>query len=107
MTSATDQQTMSLKADYASPTNAPFTVTHQLLAPPSGMTKPTVPDKTRYLADLRKATTSLQDQINKELTQRMEEDKAAEVTKNGKASSRVDDAKEEENYGEEVQEEDE
>lgn len=106
MASTIDQK-MSLKADYASPTNAPFTITHELQAPPSGTTKPTIPDKTKYLADLRKATVVIQDQINKELTQRMEEDKAAEATKNGRASNRVDEAKEEENYGEEVQEEDE
>lgn len=92
----------SLTASYRSPSNAPFAITHELQAPPSGTTDPTVPDKTRYLNDLRKATASLQEQINKELTQRMEEDKAAEA---GNAPRGVDDAKEEENYGEEVPEE--
>ncbi|ROW17028.1 hypothetical protein VPNG_01255 [Cytospora leucostoma] len=96
---------ISLTASYRSPSNAPFTVAHELQAPPSGTTNPTVPDKTKYLNDLRKATASLQEQINKELTQRMEEDKATEASKNGKAPKGVDEAKEEENYGEEVPEE--
>ena len=96
-----------LTASYISPSNAPFTVAHELEAPPSGTTNPTVPDKTKYLNDLRKATATMQEQINKELTQRMEEDKAQEATKNGKAPKGVDEAKEEENYGEEAPEGDE
>lgn len=104
MTAAINEN-MSLSATYASPTNAPFTVTHDLQSPPSGTTSPTVPDKTKYLSDLRKATATMQEQINKELTQRMEEDKAQEAARSGKAPKRaVDEAKEEENYGEEVPE---
>lgn len=96
----------SLTASYTSPSNAPFTVTHELQAPPSGTTNPTVPDKTKYLQDLRKATVAMQDQINKELTQRMEQDKVQEEAgKNGKTSKGVDEAKEEDYYGEEVVEE--
>lgn len=98
-------QTMSFSAKYTSPTNAPFTVTHELQTPPSGTTDPNVSDKVKYLSDLRKATATIQEQVNKELTQRMDEDKAREATKNGHISN-VDEAKEEENYGEEVQEED-
>lgn len=98
-------QTLSLSATYSSPNNAPFTLNHALQAPPSGITSPTVSDKTKYLVDLRQATAAMQEQINKQLTQRMEEDKAAEAMKNGKAANGVDDAKEEENYGEEAQEE--
>ena len=45
----------------------------------------------------------MQEQINTELTARMEEDKAREAG-NGKGA--VDEAKEEDNYGEEVVEED-
>lgn len=101
---ASDHQKLSLTGSYSSPTNAPFTTTHELQAPPSGTVAPTVPDKTKYLGDLRSAVAAMQDQVNKELTQRMEEDKATEAGKNGKPA--VDDAKEEENYGEEVQGED-
>lgn len=101
---ATNNQKLSLTGTYSSPSNAPFTTTHDLQAPASGTVNPTVADKTKYLSDLRKATAAMQDQINKELTQRMEEDKAREAGKNGTVAA--DDAKEEENYGEEVQEED-
>lgn len=104
--SATSDQ-LSLTASYTSPSNAPFTVAHELQAPPSGTTNPTVPDKTKYLNDLRKATAAMQEQINKELTQHMEEDKAQEAaaTRNGKTPKGVDEAKEEDYYGEEVVEE--
>jgi hypothetical protein len=101
---AIDSQNMSLTGTYSSPTNAPFTSTHELQAPPSGTVNPTVQDKTKYLSDLRKAVTTMQDQVNKELTLRMEEDKQREAGQNEKPL--VDDAKEEENYGEEAQGED-
>lgn len=104
MASSTSQK-LSLTATYQSSSNAPFTLTHDLEAPPSGIVNPSVPDKTKYLTDLRQATSAMQEQINKELTQRMEEDKAAEATKNGTTTNGVDEAKEEENYGEEAQEE--
>ncbi|TVY54668.1 hypothetical protein LCER1_G003646 [Lachnellula cervina] len=85
-----------LKTTYNSPTNAPFTLTQPL--PPH----PTPSNKTAYLSALRKATSQMQEEINKELTMRMEEDKA--VASKGKGG--VDEAKEEDNYGEEVPEED-
>lgn len=65
-------------------------------------------DRTAYLAALRKATAEMQEIINKELTSRMEEDKAREAASNGISklnSAKVDEAKEEVNYGEEVAEE--
>jgi hypothetical protein len=92
-----------LSATYNSTTNAPFTVNHKLPTPPSSNTK----DRTSYLSALRKATSEMQETINKELTQRMEEDKAREAdTTNGSGTKAkgVDEA-EEENYGEEVAEE--
>lgn len=98
---ASGSQNMSLTGTYSSPTNAPFTTTQELQAPPSGIVNPTVQDKTKYLSDLRKAVATMQDQVNKELTSRMEDDKAREAGNNGKPA--VDDAKEEENYGEEAQ----
>jgi hypothetical protein len=93
-----------LSATYNSPTNAPFTAIHKLSTPPSSKTE----DQTSYLSTLRKATSELQETINKELTQRMEEDKAREAaTSNGNAAKvkGVDEAAEEDNYGEEVVEE--
>ena len=91
-----------LSATYQSPTNKSFTRTTQLPAPPT--TNPT--DRTSYLAALRKATAEMQETINKELTSRMEEDKAREAAATGITKSKVvDEAKEEDNYGEEVVEE--
>jgi hypothetical protein len=95
-----------LSAAYNSPTNAPFTAIHKLSTPPSSKTE----DRTSYLSTLRKATSELQETINKELTQRMEEDKAREVATsngNGTKARGVDEAAEEDNYGEEVAEEEE
>lgn len=92
---------LKLTATYSSPTNEPFVAAEDLQAPAAEALE----DKTRYLRDLRKATLAAQEQINKELTQRMEEDKAKEA---GKASKKeADEDKEEENYGEEVPEEEE
>jgi hypothetical protein len=54
-------------------------------------------ERTAYLAALRTSITDAQDQINAFLTQKMEEDNK----KSGVASA-IDDAKAEENYGEEV-----
>lgn len=106
MSSPTSEKKLSFTATYSSPTNAPFVITHELQAPASGTTNPTVPDKTNYLSSLRVATATMQEQINKELTQRMEEDKAREASTSSKKGA-VDEAKEEENYGEEAAEEEE
>lgn len=90
-----------LTATYNSPTNAAFKHEQPLQAPPTSSAK----DRVAYLASLRKSTVELQERINKELTDRMEEDKARDV-KGGAVAKGVDDKKEEENYGEEVVEED-
>ncbi|KAH7160620.1 hypothetical protein EDB81DRAFT_878970 [Dactylonectria macrodidyma] len=87
----------SLTASYTSSSSEPFSITHSL---PALESPASVADKTSYLASLRSAVTEAQAQINKELTSRMEEDNARAASKNGA----VDDAKEEENYGEEIQE---
>ncbi|KAK7428814.1 hypothetical protein QQZ08_004739 [Neonectria magnoliae] len=84
----------SLTTSYASPASEPFTTTHAL---PALQCPTSVADKTAYLAALRAAVTEAQAEINKELTSRMEQDKARDA-------AAVDNAKEEENYGEEVQE---
>lgn len=86
-----------LSATYHSPNNPSFTSTHEL--PPPATPKTT--DRSAYLAALRKAATTMQEHINSELTARMDEDKARGDAK----SKAVDDAKEEDTYGEEVPEE--
>jgi hypothetical protein len=83
---------MTLTAVYTSPTSAPFSTTDTVAAPSSG----SVEEKNKCLASLQGAITAVQAHINKELTARMEEDNARNAA----------DAKEEENYGEEVAEED-
>ena len=98
---ASSQQYQTLSATYHSPSNPSFTHTQQIPTPPTDK----VGDKTAYLSSLRKATSALQEQINKDLTSRMEEDKAREAGAS-KSNGTVDEAKEEDNYGEEVVEED-
>jgi hypothetical protein len=96
-----EQKMLTVTATYASPANEAFGSSIGIPAPPTD----SVADKTQYLAALREAIAATQAQINKELTQRMEEDNArADGTKIG-AVKAVDEDKEEENYGEEVQEE--
>jgi hypothetical protein len=93
------QKCQLLSATYQSPTNEPFTHTQKLPVAASSKTK----DRTTYLAALRKATAELQEAINKELTSRMDEDKTREAAANGTSKAKVvDEAKEEDNYGEEV-----
>jgi len=98
------QQFQLLSATYQSPANEAFAYAQKISAPPTSQTT----DRTAYLAALRKATVEMQEQINKELTTRMEDDKAREAGTNGssKKDGAVDEAKEEHNYGEEVPEED-
>ncbi|RFU79866.1 gon7 family [Trichoderma arundinaceum] len=89
-----------LTASYSSPTNSPFSITESIPAPPTPLDPA---GKSKYLESLRASVATAQDQINKELTTRMEEDKAREAAVGNQPS--VDEEKEEENYGEEVQEE--
>jgi hypothetical protein len=56
---------------------------------------PSTEERTIYIASLRSNLSTLQDQVNAFLTEKMEEDKSAAV-------AAVNDEKEEENYGEEV-----
>ncbi|KAH8903994.1 Gon7 family protein [Coniochaeta sp. PMI_546] len=88
-------------ATYKSETNEPFSFSQSFPAPDPA----DVEQKTNYLANLRAAVVGTQEKINKELTARMEEDKARDAT--GAKIPDVDEAKEEENYGEEVVEEEE
>jgi hypothetical protein len=95
------QQSQLVSATYQSPNSTPFTWRQETATQPS--------DKTTYIRELRKTTAKMQEHINAELTARMEEDKVREASGAdgaSKAKSMVDEAKEEDNYGEEVVEED-
>ncbi|WYZ37603.1 hypothetical protein EsH8_II_001109 [Colletotrichum jinshuiense] len=86
-------------ATYKSPTNEPFSFSESIPAPPSSGAS----DKAAYLNALRKSINAAQENINRELTARMEEDKAREASKSGAVpKAAVDEALEEENYGEEA-----
>ncbi|KAB5528133.1 hypothetical protein GE09DRAFT_414540 [Coniochaeta sp. 2T2.1] len=89
-----------LTATYTSDANEPFSFSQSFAAPDAS----NVEQRSKYLGDLRAAVVDTQEKINKELTARMEEDKARDAT--GPKIADVDEAKEEENYGEEVVEED-
>lgn len=94
-----------LLATYSSPNNEKFEHVHKLPTPPAS---DKVNERTAYLGALRKATGEMQERVNKELTARMEEDKVreAESADGSKVHGGViDEAKEEDNYGEEVVEE--
>ncbi|RDL40269.1 Uncharacterized protein BP5553_00248 [Venustampulla echinocandica] len=103
-TSNGSAQVVALTATYKSPTNEAFTLAHEVPA----LASDKVSEKTAYLSALRKATAVLQEQVNKELTARMEEDKArVGGPTNGVSNTvlNIDEAEEEDNYGEEVAEE--
>lgn len=93
------QSTPTLTATYASPTNETFNISKTLPANPQ---TDSVADKVSYLSALREAVTQTQQDVNKELTARMEEDKARDAAKG--TTTTANDEKDEENYGEEVQE---
>ena len=86
------------KAVYSAPGHESFTATHKVASEPAS-SETTTAAKTAHLAALRNAVKDAQDEINKELTARMVLD-----VKEGDASAAA--AKEEENYGEEMVEED-
>ncbi|EKJ69224.1 hypothetical protein NXS19_007709 [Fusarium pseudograminearum] len=82
-----------LTAYYTSPESEPFQVSHTLSVISSTAS---TTDKASYLKALRASIAETQSTINQELTARMEQDKARDAAA---------EAKEEENYGEEVVEE--
>ena len=86
-----------LKADYAAPNEA-----KSFAYPLPPATNESTEQKTAYLSALRESVTKLQEDINAFLTQKMEEDKGLASTDGAK----VDDKKEEENYGEETLDDD-
>ncbi|PFH55852.1 hypothetical protein XA68_17514 [Ophiocordyceps unilateralis] len=98
-----DTKNFSLTATYSSPTNEAFSLVRHIPAPPSDA----VSDKVRYLETLRNAVDVTQALVNKELTARMDQDKAREASVGNAAAAKlgVDEDKEEDNYGEEGQDE--
>ena len=112
---STDSNTTTLRAVYTSPQPSipSQTFQHQLSSPPvntsdtsssSPSSPETVKAKVAYLSELRHLVPRLQDEINVFLTERMEEDKKSAEAQGSRQSEK--EAKEEENYGEEVVEED-
>ncbi|KAF9895046.1 hypothetical protein FE257_004674 [Aspergillus nanangensis] len=100
----------SIRAVYNSPDQqqpSSSTFEHHITAAPPSSSDPSpenVQAKVAYLKELRKLTPVLQNDINVFLTERMEDDKKAAEAQGKKLSEK--EAKEEENYGEEVMEED-
>ncbi|KAK0708976.1 hypothetical protein B0T26DRAFT_653071 [Lasiosphaeria miniovina] len=86
--------------------NEPFSTTQAFAPPADGI----IESRTSYLRSVRIAVVGLQEQVNQELTARMEEDNSSSGNSSSgslkTAKFAVDDVEEEENYGEEVQEED-
>lgn len=84
-----------LQADYIGPDGSSALFTENLEPLPANYSTKA---KTEYLSALRASITKIQGDINTFLTQKMDEDKQSASS----AVPVVDDAKEEENYGEEV-----
>ncbi len=90
-----------LTAAYTSPL-----ITNTLHCPlPTLTPSPSKQDTISYLSALRKSVTKLQTDVNIFLTRKMEEEKERAVKNGNGASTKVDEQKEEENYGEEVDDE--
>lgn len=99
MASTGDQSDNKLMAEYKSP-NGQHTFSYSL---PTNTDPESTKEVTAFLSDLRKSAIQMQKDINAFLTQKMEEDKASE-TNGTSTSTKVDEDKEEDNYGEEVEE---
>lgn len=97
-----------LKASYRSPTGSQE-FQHVISAPATRDTQPLdTREKTRYLSDLRVSSKKLQEDINRFLTGKMEEDKRTQGQATTADSSKqiMQDELEEETYGEEAVEDD-
>lgn len=84
-----------LTVDYSAPSTASRSFSQTL---PACAQTPSTEERTAYLASLHASIGKMQDEVNAFLTQKMEEDKMSA----GNAAQTADEAKEEENYGEEV-----
>jgi hypothetical protein len=96
-------QMNTLSAAYSSP-QLNRTFEHTIHSTPPNPSQQDVKTKVAYLSELRNLVPELQNDINVFLTQQMEEDKKAAEAQGRQLSDK--EAKEEENYGEEVVEED-
>jgi len=95
MASAT--QPSKLEANYGSPSGQQtWSYAQQKLSDP-----PATDERVSYISKLRQDVTSLQKNVNQFLTEKMEDEKRVSQV-NGNSTARIDAAKEEENYGEEV-----
>jgi len=86
-------------SDRVTPSSSHFSVVYDIPTPSSF----SVAERTLYLMDLRATTELIQARVNEELTLLMEEDRAREAAATGGAAvSAEDEAREEQNYGEEM-----
>lgn len=95
-----------ISASYSSPQppHTSYTFRHEVAAPFPDDKHESVAAKKAYLNELRGLVTLVQAEVNVFLTERMEEDKKSAGGANGKDAEQ--EAKEEENYGEENVEDD-
>lgn len=91
----------SVSASYTSPSGT-HTFSIPIAAP---CTDASTAERTKYLGELRANTKKLQADVNKFLTEKMEEDKLQQAQAGSKDKKEEEAAREEENYGEEVVEE--
>lgn len=94
MAAAESGPNATLEAHYKSP-RITTTFAHPLNAPSTTLS---TEEKRAYLSTLRKSVSKLQEEVNAFLTREMERDKAGP----GQDGLKVDDKKEEDNYGEEI-----
>lgn len=88
-----------LRADYSSPTDKQsWQYSQQSISQ-----QPSTQDRVAYLAKLRKDVSAMQKDINTFLTSKMDEEKRL-AQANGNGNAKIDEAKEEDNYGEELDE---
>ncbi|EEA22548.1 hypothetical protein TMatcc_001398 [Talaromyces marneffei ATCC 18224] len=95
-----------VSASYSSPQppHTSFTFRHEIAAPFPSEKSDSVAAKKAYLSELRGLVTLVQAEVNVFLTERMEEDKKSAGGATGKDAEQ--EAKDEENYGEENVEDD-
>jgi len=101
MTTSASSTSAKLSADYRSPAGQ-YTFGYEV---PAVSENQSTEETTVFLAKLRQSAVQMQQDVNTFLTQKMEEDKAMESTKEVQQNAKVDEDKEEDNYGEEVDEE--
>ena len=104
MSNNTSPASADLRATYLSPASSKH-FQHTILAPRSGSEKiHQTQAKIEYLSKLRASTKTLQEEINKFLTEKMDEDKiaAGQEAVAGTSKPKTEDEAEEANYGEEV-----